>query len=204
MLPPCFLPVVFELKFKCSFSVDNMSDTVDIQKPRRQRRIIYCHVNLFVDPGGFSLLHCIFIVTLSWALLLSARNKSGNGSHTMCVSIAVYEDGQISFLLPRCCSKSLFLTTLLLVPSLNAFFPPCVSAVNSMLVCKAKWQKSTPSTRTLACMDCLSELLMKILKGLKMALSGNMFVLSRSDCHRIGGSSLCLYFVSTSSSTFCV
>lgn len=96
MLPPRFLPVVFELKFKCSFSVDNMSDNViclTLQKPRRQRRIIYCHVNLFVGPGGFSLLHCIFIVTLSWALLLSARNKSGNGSHTICVNIAVYEDG---------------------------------------------------------------------------------------------------------------
>lgn len=63
-----------------------------------------------------------------------------------------------------------------------------------MLICKAKWQKSTPSTPTLACMDCLSELLMKILKGLKMALSGNVFVSSQSDSHRIWGSSLYLYF----------
>lgn len=51
-----------------------------------------------------------------------------------------------------------------------------------MLICKAKWQKSTPSTPTLVRTDCLSERLMKILKGLKMALSGNAFVSSQSHC----------------------
>lgn len=51
-----------------------------------------------------------------------------------------------------------------------------------MLICKAKWQKSTPSTPTLVCTDCLSELLMKILKGLKMASSGNAFISSQSHC----------------------